>query len=322
VKRVVLPLTILLISLIGLTARAEQILIELHDATVTSPFVSLGQIARIISSDAKLVDRLSSTRVLESPLPGFQRRVPSRYILQRLASAGINPKSIKLKAPPEITIRRRSFKLKGEQILNSARENILKLLKKKGWEVKLLSISDPGDVVHPFEKVELKPGKPKFGMGSSIIQPVEIWSGRKLYRTIPVYMKVRVSGTVPTAARDMKKGERVSTGDVVERRFDRINLSLDPVSSFDQIRGKRLRNSIKAGEMLRLSLFERSNGLRPGDMVQVELQTETLIIRFPGRLISIGRSNEVIIVNPNSGKRLKGLLRGDRVIVRLGDKDE
>jgi flagella basal body P-ring formation protein FlgA len=313
-------LTILFISLLVCSAWSDELVIKLHDATVTSPFVSLDQIASILCSDPQLLAELRSIRILRSPLPGLQRRVSPRYVLRKLASAGIDLKSVKIEAPKEITIRRKSFKIKGAQIAKFARETVLKALSKKGWNVRTVSISNPGAVVHPFEKVKLKAGKPRFGMGNSILQPVEIWSGEKVFRTIPVYIRVEASGNVFLAARDISAGERISGQDVVVRPHKSVDLSLNPVSSLDQIKGQRLKRSVKSGQMLRLDMFEPSDGLRPDDIVQVELRSKNLIIRFPAKLISIGASREAVIVNPASGKRLKGLLEGDKIVVRLNDE--
>lgn len=137
------------------------------------------------------------------------------------------------------------------------------------------------------------------------------WTGAVRYagsRRLAVWARVRVRVSVARAmaARDLRAGERLDSADL---RIETVEAAPAPglyLESASEGAGKRLRRSVRAGDVLRAEWLETPPDVARGETVQVEVRSGAALLAFEGQAQGSGNVGQTIsVLNPQTRKRFQ-----------------
>ena len=151
------------------------------------------------------------------------------------------------------------------------------------------------------------------------------WRGRLVYdgqHSTAIWAKLRISveRSVVVAAQDLAPGREIQPQQiqVVRRREFPLRASL--VEMPDQVVGKILARSLRAGSPIPSAALREPNEVARGDKVQVRVIDGAAHVRFEAVALSDGRTGDAVSLrNPANGKTFRGVVEEKgRAIVRPG----
>lgn len=130
--------------------------------------------------------------------------------------------------------------------------------------------------------------------------------------SFPAWVSGRVvlKKKVPVAKRVLQMGERVQSDDYRWEYRD-ISFSMDGVPQADELTGKRIKQGIRAGDVLWMNALEKEKAVRRGDLVQVRSGSDQWEVSL--RVIAEGDAyiGDVInLKNPKTNSLLVGQVTG------------
>lgn len=140
----------------------------------------------------------------------------------------------------------------------------------------------------------------------------KIW---KLY--VPV--RVTMLNRVLTASRPLARGAGITPADISVQEKEVTTLSGTYFTQPGQLKDKRLRRSVRAGEVIVASMIEASHLVRRGQTVTLVASNSSVQIRATGKALSDGAINQRIRVeNLSSHRIVEGIVRSrERVEILL-----
>ncbi len=282
----------------GYVAIADQIQITLKD------------VARFEAMDANDVQALSEVVIANAPKLGEKRSITSREMITLLKSKSANLKGwngskIKMQIPSTITI---------ENVGASIDENKLKTDLVSAWQ-KLCS-----ECQFNIKQIQTPKIDPKFQNSpwqlksvalprSSFSVAIEILGEEG--QVNPMYW---VSGSaeqlkkVPVATRAIYFAERLELGDFKWEWRD-VSLAQDGIPLASEMTGKRLRGSIRAGDILWRASIEKEKALNRGEYVRVLVGEPLWQVSLMGLAEQDGFIGDTVKVkNPKTSKILSGVV--------------
>lgn len=113
----------------------------------------------------------------------------------------------------------------------------------------------------------------------NVILPVEVVHADRVVHTFLVSLRVRTFGQVLVAAETMGKHQQGSAIPVVIEQRETTTLPPDVLTSPEQLQGKRTRQFIRRGAVLRQSMFESQPLIRQGSVVTLVVKTGAVLVR-------------------------------------------
>jgi flagella basal body P-ring formation protein FlgA len=237
-----------------------------------------------------------------APLPGTQRVLQPRELLNFLRRSGVEPT-----APlPQICVQRKTAQL-NEADLAAAIKSALDV---PDLHVQIL---DYPRQVMPQGTIQFKtdaltshpPGGPE--------QPV-IWPGRLLYdgrNSVSIWVKavLWVERKVVVAAVDLSPGETIRPESVRLEQVREFPLGNRSANSLAQVAGLKSRSLIRKGEALSLARLELPWTILKGDKVLVRVLAGATHVTLEALALSSGRlGDEVTLRNPESGRAFRAVV--------------
>ena len=106
-----------------------------------------------------------------------------------------------------------------------------------------------------------------------------------------------------TAARNIERGQRITDGLVRRERVELRRQRRNAIEDVDQLRGKRAKRSIRAGQVLTATMLEGIPVVKRGDPVIIIAQSGSLLIRAIGKALQAGGVGETVQVENTSTRR-------------------
>lgn len=278
-------------------------------------YYTLGEIARLDSSDSELLGRLRALRIGRSPRVGYTSDVTRSAISARIERAfpGLH-RSTRWSGPSRIVVRSvgREFELDRWEAL--ARAHLAAWLHARSPAFELWPLDSKASVKLPAGEVEVAP---RLQAGAPLRKRMGVWLDFRVdgqhYTTAPLWFGVSVTSEVLVAARDLALGTVLSPDDVVLRVAEVAGAPGTPVESLQVIRGQRVSHPLAAGEILVLEAIEPAPAIARGERLVVTARAGPVRIEAMALALEDGREGESIRVrNPDGRARYEVVVTGRR----------
>jgi flagella basal body P-ring formation protein FlgA len=176
--------------------------------------------------------------------------------------------------------------------------------------------------IHDFSRHSVPHGELVFtmaGLGRPSAKDPDspvVWRGRLKYgarSSVPVWAKVRLARLetwIETTSR-LEARKAIAADQVALKTGWRFPLGESTIRNLDEVIGMLPARSLPAGQILLAPLLHKPYVVSSGDSIEVEVMSGPVHIRFAARAATNARNDEtVLIVMPESGKRLQARVRG------------
>lgn len=247
------------------------------------------------------------------PLPGRKRYITQDYVKLRVLQAKIKEGNFKLTGANEVEITASSQLLDIEELIKIARNHLLDKIK-INQRLIIEPLGVPESIILPVGKVDFEIDSINNpNLERQVYLPVNVKINGIKYRTVKIGFKIHRFASVVLAAKPLPRYYVLTPLDVEIQEREVTDIS--PVA-LDDVIGKRLKNSVRGGEILTYDLIEIPPLINRGDVVTIKRESEFLIIKTKGVAKKDGRLGEKIQVeNIDSKKMISGIVEDDKTVV-------
>ncbi|MBF0475960.1 MAG: flagellar basal body P-ring formation protein FlgA [Deltaproteobacteria bacterium] len=272
-------------------------------STVTGSEIYLRDVADISGEDTRLTRPLADLLLMTAPPVGQSLLLERTYLISKVKRIQDLNCEVTISMPEEVSIFRTGLTVTADQITALAKQHILD---RTSWPKDKMTIDNlrAKDILIPNGEVDLvvtpKSGENYLGQVSL---PISVMVNGKEYRKVFATCVVEVRANVLIAKHSIERIREV-TSDMV--KLTEKNLAGIPEGYFenvDQVVGKQLKRSIKAGEIIKTSDVLNPCLVKKGDVVEVILENKNIILNSKGRAEQSGRAGEMIKMTNTSSKK-------------------
>jgi flagella basal body P-ring formation protein FlgA len=302
-------ISILFIAAAGVAASLAMLpeVIVSSEIAVAAPKVYVTDLLTPESLKALGADnRLESTVVTLSPLPGKSKLLDGRAVRDRLSEIGITPNRYSIRTPDQIRIERLSQTFLPRDIEELVRRDFLPTLP---WEeIQLAELGIPESVVLPRGKVDLSfQQPPRTNLARPFYLNVDFRVDGQLVKRSYFRTALTILDTVPIADRELTPAFQITPEDIRwEKRPLRSTLQ-PPVRDLSFFEGRKPRTTIAAGTSLTEDLFVTVPLIKRGDTVMVIFEGNAIRLSVPGQSLTSGsKGDRIRVINKDSRAELLG----------------
>jgi flagella basal body P-ring formation protein FlgA len=244
---------------------------------------------RDLAAAFPVAELAGDTPVALAPVPGVERRF-DLLELRRIAARFGLPEPAR-----EVCVTRPAVRLDPARILDAMRTSIpegaIEILDFSRWPV------PEGPLEFPLEGLR----------GEHWTGAVRYAGGRRF--TVWARVRLRISTPRAVAAHDLRAGQRLSAADF---RLETSTAALDarPLS-IEELSGRRLRRSVRAGTAVRAEWTDVAPDVARGEIVQVHVRCGAAVLSFEGQAQGSGKAGQTVaVVNPQTRKRFQAHVDG------------
>jgi flagella basal body P-ring formation protein FlgA len=300
---------LLLISwlLTGQALAAGVTVVVNAEATITGPFIMLGDIATVSGEDQDRVKALRELRLGSAPMPGNQTVLTAEVINMRLAGTGANLSDITWKLPPNCTIATAGQTVSGERLAEEAVAAVKRQLgisEKDNGELTISPAISQQDVMVPLGTVSFKT---EFPYGVRFNTPttanISIYIDGRQYTTISARLSIKGYQQVVVAARNIAASE-VLTADSL--RIERLEVGhlTGYITDIGKVVGLVARRSIPAGLPINESILSKPIILKRGSGATIVAKSGNIIVLTSGLVLQDGCEGAIIRVKNLSSNKI------------------
>lgn len=276
-------------------AVAQAELVFRDTVFVSGTHVLLSDVAEIITEDSEIASDLNEVLISTIPPVNIPLHVDRRlvdYKLQQRRIAGVS-----FSGSEQTVVFTKTVTIKGRELTEKARTFLEEKLQAVNLEKEIHFPRIPSDITAPESEISLEVIQKKFGrLKGSFLVNIGVYTDGKLYRNVPVSVKVRTFEPVVTALRRISQGELI-TKDNVQLSFEETTgYNYDLVSNIALVAGKRTKLSISEGKPVLLKNIEDPPLVKKGDQVTIEVTRGGISISCSGTAVEEGRLGELIRV--------------------------
>ncbi|MFN0088432.1 MAG: flagellar basal body P-ring formation chaperone FlgA [Blastocatellia bacterium] len=280
--------------------------------------LTLGDIAEVRASDPAAAERLRGVALGYAPNVGVVRELARARIALAITAAGFPPGSVRIEAPPVVSIRRAAQIIPPEQVREAVERATLADLRAGGATARLVRLDLPPSIEAPAGRAEVRA---LAGGVRDIFAPfmvaIEIWQEGRVARRFGVTAQVEAFASVVVAARDLTARTPLRGEDATmeARRLER-SASLY-LAEMARLRGSSLNRPVRRGEAITIDLLTSEIVVKPGDAVRIIGESNRLQVVATGEARAAGRIGDRIQVKNNqSGLSLQAVVV-DEGLVRV-----
>jgi len=300
-----------------LDSQIEKVYVYLKgEAQVTTGQILLGDVAEVSGFNEKLIGSLNRLPLGPAPMPGESLTLAKANIRRSMVTHQIDPLNVALVGENLVEVRRSGRKITQEDIAPLVEDYVERSW--EGWQVRTEIIySRPIEDItvqeNDFDLLVLDPVRPR-ECGSIALSLAALENDRMLVR-IPVSLKVRAFGKVAVMNKDVRQGELLSPDDfsLIEREITRKNSN--PVRTAEEAAHKKLKRSVKAGQILTLDHLEIPPLIERGDEITLVVQYKSIRVSCQGKAWEKGHLGDRIMVRNRYGKNLVGEVKDSHTVL-------
>ena len=305
-----LMVAVLLLTLTSFARAAEVRL--LPQCQPQGPIVVLGDVAKVLSSDAMEVERLQSLELMPAPAPGKMTYLRIREIQDLLHARGVNLAGLHFSGASRVAIGERAARsaepagrtMAGAAIREAeqtAEQAIVDYLTRQAQEPLPWQVS-----------LQLDPQQTRLLAGASgaiqVAGGTAPWVGQqtltltvpavKGQQTLQVAAHVTVPAAVVVAVRPLARGTLVQVSDVELRAVPPIGYSANAETfhSLEAVVGQETSRAIAAGQVLDRQYLQSPVLVRKGEVVTVYARSAGIQVRTTARARDAGSQGDLITV--------------------------
>jgi flagella basal body P-ring formation protein FlgA len=277
---------------------AAQIRIDFYSRVhVKDTVIRLGDVARIDCADEAMRHMLKELYVRDVPPPNRDYILRRLEIVHILARHGITTDQISFSGAERIAVRGCWVEIPPSEILARASDELQRIVAEVDREVRCFVVSDVRRVWVPDGKYEvIARGPSAQDLKSRVPVRVEIqFEGRAIAHRI-VCFELNVFEEIAVACTRIERHDVIQPGQVKMERRDITDSMMRVISSRDDVRGKRVRRSIRPGECIYRELVENPPDIERGSPVRVIVRKGCVEITATGTALENGMVGEDIRV--------------------------
>jgi len=303
-KNLLVPITLAAMLALFLVPRAWALDITLlGQATVTSPYITLGDVARMTPEDDPLVTQLAKIRISHAPEPGKTRELNATSIKALLRHRHGN-EAIRWQGPDQVSVFRQGQRISRQElkaiIAGYIGQNLNRL---PDAEIRFTQIRAPETILLPTGKLTytVTPSRPEI-LGSSSFNILFKVDGR-VVKNITVRGKLEAMAEVATAAVSLRRGSIISADQITMTRQDIARLDR-PCLSYEKAVGLQAIRTIRPGQPLDARNVAPPPVIHKGEPVKIFASRGALQISTTGIATADGRPGDFIRVKNISSNKL------------------
>ncbi len=302
---------ILLAQVRALDSQVEKVYVYLKsEAETTTGQILLGDVALVSGFNEKLIRSLNHLPLGPAPMPGESLNLAKANIRRSMVVHGIDPVKVALVGENLVEVKRSGRTITKEDIAPLVEDYVERSWANRQVRTEIIYSRLPKEMtVHSnnFDLRVLDPVKP--GVSGSIALSLAALENDRVLVRIPVSLKVRAFGNVAVMNRDVRQGELLSPEDFsfIEREITRKHSN--PVRTVGEAANKKLKRTVKAGQILTLDHLEIPPLIERGDEVTLIVEYKGVRVSCPGKAKEKGRLGDRIMVRNLYGKNLVGEIK-------------
>lgn len=283
-------------------------------AAVNDAVVRLGDVARFKGFTADARDTFAAIELGRAPAVGLGQFMPRAYIEARIREGGVPP-GVRLRIPGRVEITRQARVIEGEALMERVRGAIVKRMPHDPNDVAGIDVPRLSDLKMPEgARVDVR-----FATGEdfdgAVVAELVVRDGKEVIRSRRISTRVDVFTTVYGVREAIRRGQKLSSADLVEIRVSRAKLARDVVARPEFIDGAMLRRSIEPGEPIREAWLTIPPLVNRGDRVRMVAVRGALRLTARGEALSSGIEGAFVRVrNIDSKKIVSGRVTGPGMV--------
>jgi len=304
-----LTLVAALLGPVCLAAEPVAVVTLKPSALVRCRELTLGAVADVASSDAKLAASLRSIQLGKAPWPGHVRLLGAETIKIRLLYQGIKPETVEFRGA-NVKVRSDAIELTSKRLVELAIDYAKKRLPFAPEDVEVTVLRAPQATMIPraaqppeFKVSQQGRCKP-WGKVQVLVRAIV---GSDEVHHTSVFLHVRVFGPVAVALRDIDRGETFTHDNTGLRRQETTQM-VDALNSVQAFIGRKAVKPLRAFTPLALDMIGTDKPVvRRGDVVRMLLEKGGLRIAARAVASEDGRVGETVrVVNVRSKRETFG----------------
>ena len=300
-----------------LDSQIEKVYVYLKgEAQTTTGQILLGEVAEVSGFNEKLIGSLNRLPLGPAPLPGESLTLAKADIRRSLVTHRIDPVKVALVGENLVEVKRSGRTITKEDIAPLVDNYIERSWADRQVRTEIIYSRPVEDITikeNDFDLQVLDPVRPRV-CGSIALSLAALENDRMLVR-IPVSLKVRAFGKVAVMNKEVRQGKILSPDDfsLLEREITRK--SSNPVRTAEDAAYKKLKRTVKAGQILTLDHLEIPPLIERGDEITLIVQYKGIRVSCPGKAWEKGRLGDRIMVRNQYGKNLVGEVKDTHTVL-------
>jgi len=286
-------------------------------AEVDKKMVALDDIALIKGDDPEIIEKIRNIELVHSPSPGEEKTLDKNYIILRLKKEGVNPSDFEIASEDKIILHRASKTLTRERLEEIVRGKIREYLGMDQGRMIIQDLKGLEDIKVPIGKTAFKLEiRRKMSRYGRLVGYLDVIVDGELYKKVWIQAKASFYVHAAVTARDIKKGESISSRDVEIEKILVDDISKDYITNVDDISGLVAVRNLRKGKILHQDLFSKPILINRGDEVMIVYETDSMKITATGVALERGGLGDIIKVkNEPSQKTIQGRITAKGKVV-------
>jgi flagella basal body P-ring formation protein FlgA len=283
---------------------------------IDSPRIRMGQIVTIDAETSEMSDRLARIEIGRAPLAGKTRGISREYILLRLRQSGIDPRTLDLRLPAKIRVRRSAVRITREEMEMMVRDHLMATASSDEAEVNITAVRIKDDVLLPKGKIHHEVQR-LHQSAPSRMQPVSIVfkvDGR-FVRKVSALVSLEIMQNVVVSRKPIPRFKVITAQDVMMRQINVASMADTVIRSIERVVGKRARRAIGMHDAMHTNMVEWPPVVQKGDRVTIIAESGSLRITALGEVRGTGKVGEQVrVVNLDSKKNITAQVVDHRTV--------
>lgn len=286
--------------------------------TVRGLHVTIGDLCEISPTNAQTI-AISQIRFGPAPVNGFSRAVSRADVVQALAGAGVQLKTIKLSGGSEVIVQGISVDVPQQDMLDSATAALQAQLAIEGGDVefeppvRVRRMKAPPGRVSQDLRARVRGTKTSL---SSAIVDIEVLVDGEVFKKVPLRFKLQRFHKVLKTTGTIGKDQPLGPDNIVIAREPMAQSTGLFLARMDQIAGMTARKNLRPNQRLTLGDIAPPAIIRKGDIVTV------VLTRGRVKVTAKAMANEdapiagrIRLTNMNSRTQMTGVVHGPGLVV-------
>jgi len=307
---------LLTVSLWG--AEKTAVIRFLDQATVAGPNITLGDVAKVTAEEKTFSDRLNRVILEKAPPPGQKVSITQMAVKIALRREGYSLEEFRWEGADSIWVLTQTQEVTPDQLLDAAKTFILSQTGEDSKNLEIKILGPQKGVVVPSGQLEIHYRPALVGQyeGTQILTAELTVDGRDI-RVVPVRLETHVFHSVVLTSRDIKKGDKFSSENIVMGRMPTTQALRGCLQHLADVLGRTAAYDLRKGTPVRFSEINDPPVIRRGTVVQAFVESGNVEIMVHAQAVEDGKAGEEIRVeNTDSHKVLWAkVLDENRVLI-------
>ncbi len=266
---------------------------------VPTPVLTLGDVARI-EAPVERLPALARLPIGVVPPAGATREIGREELQRWIDTAAQDLGEVQWRGNASVRVTRKTAALDADAVLRVAQDAARSALQARFADFSVEPAGNPlPDIVAAgaFE-LRARPLAADESLASRLVVWVELWQNGRLYRAVPVALKVRAMASVLRVNAGLAAGASVSMADVTVEQRDVAALASAYWPATEPLGAVRTRQAVAAGAVLLRSQLDALPDVERGDLVALRVRAGTVTIETTAQAMQDGWANRTLRVLP------------------------